>query len=111
MITSIEELAEHLGTTPECGARRLYKNTTCGIGFSYGASGVVVVGYCEGTNGDCAPHRLSWGFTAEQFDEAVQRADQDGCDLWDATHGCDDCGCDGAVNPGCPTCGGQGVVI
>jgi hypothetical protein len=111
VINTIAELAEHLGTESDRVGRRLYKDTSCGIGFHHDASGVTVSGYCEGTDADCPAHHLAWGFSAEQFDAAVEEADQDGCAMWDATHGCEDCGCDGEVNPGCTTCGGDGVVI
>jgi hypothetical protein len=43
-------------------------------------------------------------------------ADKDGCELWDETHGCDDCGEEDEfgnrpINPECVSCGGAGAVI
>lgn len=118
-IQNLAELALHVGAarpTKESIARRLYKDTTCGIGFHPDDYGVVVSGYCEGDVGDCPTHYLKWGFTAEQFDKAVEQADKDGCDLWEQTHGCDDCstfvvGNYRPVDPGCSTCQGSGQVL
>ena len=45
------------------------------------------------------------------FDRAVQTIEDAADDIWMDTHGCDDCGTDGSVNPGCTSCLGEGVVI
>lgn len=112
--------------------RRLYKDTKCGIGFAFwghtgidkdgqrvtigSPKGISVEGYCEGDVGDCEAHELEFPFLGVELDEAVERADQDGCDLWDETHGCECCGEPNehghiAVNPDCKECGGAGRVI
>lgn len=114
MIRNIQELADHVGAARADDAairRRLFKDTSCGIGFASTETGIVVAGYCEGTDDCCPEHALDYPFTADAFDEAVKAADEDGCRLWDETHGCEDCGLDGAVNPECPTCKGEGEVL
>jgi len=74
-------------------ARRLYKDTSCGISFWMPDSrlSVSVSGYCEGSDVEHPAHTLDFPFTAEVFDEAVRQADKDGCETWDATHGCEHC--------------------
>lgn len=117
-IRNLIELGAHLGCEPTLGSirRRLYKDTECGIGFSADETGVVVSGYCEGDVGDCPSYHLDWGFTENDFGTALELADKDGCDLWDATHGCEDCNTeeiDGyrPIDPNCKSCGGDGQVI
>lgn len=70
-----------------------------------------VGGYCEGVDGQPEPHWMKYPFTGCEFDVIVAAADSDGCDLWNNTHGCDDCGWDGAINPDCLSCKGEGVVL
>ena len=129
MIESIYSLAEHLSISglaiaspteadnlAKRIAKRLFKDTRCGIGFYADDGGVTVAGYCEGTDADCPAHRLTYPFTAEAFDAACEEADQEGCDLWDETHGCDDCETtevDGwkPVDPNCLSCEGSGAII
>ena len=119
-IYNLRDLHKHVGsmsddsTDEACKAgiaRRLYKDTACGIGFSCTERGVTVAGYCEGTDAECAPHVLLFPFKPEEFDAAVQEADADGCALWDDTHGCDECGLDGAINADCEECGGEGRIL
>ena len=47
------------------------------------------------------------------FDAAVQRIEDAAQDIWNETHGCDECVKHGgtAVDPNCPSCGGEGVAI
>lgn len=118
-IQNLKQLAGHLGAvnqTTESIAHLLFKDTRCGIRFSANDKGVVVAGYCEGGVGDCPPHRLEWGFTPEEFDLAVEEADEEGCALWDQTHGCSDCQTeevDGRkpIDAKCKGCRGTGQVI
>ena len=126
-VTNIRDLAELVGaardgsegeTVEEIGksiARRLYKDTSCGISFWSDDKSVVLTGYCEGSDNYIEGHSLPFPFTSEEFWEAVAQADEDGCNTWDETHGCEECGeeVDGVipVNPNCKNCGGDGVVI
>jgi hypothetical protein len=104
--STFEELAKGI-------AHRLYKDTSCGIGFHApkGGKSVIVSGYCEGTDAECQSRELVFPFTPEEFDAEVEAADQDGIDLWNETHGCERCGMGGVVNPDCKGCGGEGVII
>ena len=97
-------------------ARRLYKDTECGVSFWSDCERVVVTGYCEGSDWHIEGRELPFPFTPEEFWETVKAADQDGCDTWDETHGCDDCGTENeygviSVNPDCKTCGGSGAIL
>lgn len=120
MIENLVQLAEHVGAnepTKESIAHRLYKDTECGVCFSLTVAGVVVAGYCEGFVGDCQNYELNWPFDEDVFDNLVEKVDKEGCELWDATHGCEECGTDVGdsgyrpVNKTCKGCGGAGAVF
>ena len=94
---NLADLAAHLGATRDDAAsiaRRLYKDTRCGISFYVYECGrwVSVAGYAEGS-GDacCEPIEFCFPFDLSEFDKAVERADQEGCDLFDKFH-CHLCG-------------------
>ena len=126
-IFNLLELARHVGVFGDLAgteedlikhiAHRLYKDTSCGIGFSATKDEVSVSGYCEGTDAECPNRTLPFPFLPKKFDDMVDAADEDGNDLWDATHGCDECGEADyetgytRVNPKCKGCGGDGVII
>ena len=111
-------------------SRRLYKDTSCGIGFSWardpeGFDSVSVSGYCEGTDAECESYSLTFPFQIEDFWTLVEQADKDGCDMWDETHGCEECWPEGTcdnwgneykpgevgapINKECKACEGHGV--
>ena len=119
-INNLTELSVYLDVDAraEAVARRLYKDTECGISFFEDPDKeyVSVSGYTEGVDQPCPAHILHYPFTAPEFDEAVKAADEDGCSLWGETHGCDKCDTlevDGRkpVDPNCPSCQGGGMVF
>lgn len=69
----------------------LFKHTSCGVTFFYGIDCVSVCGYCEGVDRAPPARTLRFPFHREAFWNTVEKADQDGADLWDATHGCPYC--------------------
>lgn len=113
MINNLADLAIHLGAkepTVESIAHRVYKDTS-GSCFTADETKVTVAGYVEGCDGECPRHELAFPFTPDAFDEALKDCDREADELWMDTHGCEDCGLDGRVNPECPSCGGDGVVL
>ena len=133
MIKSIGDLAEMLGIDRhDIGSdnyikKELFKSTTCGICFDHDHRGIILSGYCEGTDLECQTHRLDYPYTEDEFWATVTEADTDGMEIWDATHGCEQCwpnGCmdewdnlfepgepGGPVDPDCVYCRGEGVSI
>lgn len=125
-IRNIRQLADHVGAgydkkdadieVASRVARRLYKDTDCGICFGHTGYSVSVSGYCEGIDAECRSHSLNFPFSQKEFDELVQTADDDGNTMWNETHGCEKCGPENEygyrdVNPNCEECGGFGGVI
>lgn len=136
VISDIGHLAKEVGVDHTASkrerliAKELFKGTSCGISFySFGEGYVVLSGYCEGTDFECYSHQLDYPFTAGEFWKAVEQADNDGCAMWDKTHGCEDCwggesvGNDWGdivgphdygrrpVDDSCGGCGGRGMIL
>ena len=76
-----------------------------------------VTGYCEGSDVEHEVYAVPFPCTPEAIDEAIAQADKDGIATWNDTHGCDDCGepewgmYDRAINPDCPSCKGEGIIL
>ena len=82
MIYNTTQLAEKVGIPAERIARALYKGTQCGICYGTTDTGVYVCGYAEGADVECEKITLDFPFAIEQFWDAVQAADDEGCALW-----------------------------
>ena len=107
--------------------KSLFKYTSCGVSFWRTDNGVSVCGYCEGSDVHIEPHNLTFPFNRDEFSEAVEKADLDGCDAWNQTHGCEECSPEGGlnqygdefqpgevggpVNPDCSGCKGHGIIL
>lgn len=64
-----------------------FKYTECGCCYSSRQGGIMVCGYAEGSgDAECPSHNLDFPFTLEQFNTALQLADDEGCELWDMCH-------------------------
>jgi hypothetical protein len=77
-------------------------------------------GYVEGWDGELEPITLTRKrgglLGVDDYWKAVEVADIEAGDVWNETHGCEDCGTPGeyggnAINSACKTCGGQGVIL
>ena len=108
---NLADLAAHVCAhhdTEASIAKRLFKATRCGISFCADPGGhqVSVAGYAEGS-GDacCEPIVLGFPIELDAFDKAVERADQEGCDLWDEHH-CHACGAEKGYEEACEPCPG-----
>jgi hypothetical protein len=121
VITNVADLAEHLGADPTEAsiAKRIYRATECGawLKITDDATNVEIGSIVEGVDGPTAgPEVLTFPFTVPEFDAAVQTVEDQASEIWNATHGCEQCGPedDGGyrhVNPECAGCKGEGVII
>jgi len=106
---NIADLAQHLGATRDNAssiAKRLFKDTRCGISFYASRDGAVsIAGFAEGS-GDayCEPIIFQFPIDLDEFDKGVERADQEGCDLFDEYH-CRHCGAETHYEDPCNECG------
>jgi len=129
-IQNIADLASHLCAahdTEASIAKRIFKDTSCGCPAGVDAQGFWVAGYCEGSDREHEVHRVPFPCDSDAIDKAIEQADKDGCATWNDTHGCEDCypegSCDeygnefapgevgGPVDPKCPTCNGDGIIM
>lgn len=130
MINNIKELAAHFCAYCDTEAsiqKRLFKDTECGVSCGVDDKCFWVAGYCEGSDWEHETYRLEFPFTEEAIDKAIEKADQDGCETWNQTHGCEKChpdgSCDqwgntfapgevgGPIDPNCKECGGHGSIL
>lgn len=110
--------------------RNVYKYTSCG---AYVAEvdppdkpkALLLSSIVEGVDDGTEIHYLPYPFTIDQFQDALQAVEDEAKEIWNATHGCEDChdhpqvdewGNEnefGAwpINPECKTCEGEGAII
>ena len=85
-------------------------------------TGIMVGSIVEGVDFGTENHWVDVvGRTVEQiiadFNAAVDAVEDEVSYIWNQTHGCDDChmvnewGDEGAINPDCPSCSGEGTLI
>lgn len=128
-IENLKDLAEELGSdeTEASMSRRVYKGTSCGAWLAHTSNGVRVGSIVEGTDQCANPVELSFPFTDKEFWAALDDIEKQ-CDaIWKDTHGCEKCWPNGTVdqygntfepgeigapvNPDCPGCGGDGIIL
>jgi len=129
MITDIKVLAEIVGADPteRSLSRRVYKSTECGAWLVLVEGGVRVGSIVEGTDRCADPVTLTYPFLAGEFWEALEDIERQCNTIWKETHGCEKCWPEGTVdqygnefkpgevgapvNPECPGCGGDGIIL
>jgi len=104
----------------------VYKYTDCGAWVAFEMDQVLIGSIVEGVD-ECTPTvTLPWPITVDQWETAIEQVETWAREIWNNTHGCPYCTGldprdgdvlsvwepgDTAVNPNCPHCGGEGVVI
>ena len=98
--------------------RNIYKYTACGAWVTEDEQGVTLGSIVEGVDEGTETHSLTYPFTIDQFQDALQSVEDEADEIWKATHGCEDCNMvsdfhEGlhAVNPECKTCKGEGMIF
>ena len=84
----LRDLAEHIGAweaSEGAIAKRLFKDTRCGISFTVSPedNSVSVCGYAEGSDAELEPVTLEFPFSLSEFSKAVRDVDEDGCKAWE----------------------------
>ena len=105
--------------------KTIYKGTVCGASFSHHGDMVVVGSIIEGVDYDTKSHELVFPFSEDSFWRALDDVEQEAADIWNDTHGCEDCWdctqvdewgneCEFSqwpINPKCTNCDGGGTII
>ena len=60
----------------------VFRGTECGCIFDSDEKGIMVGGYAEGSDAELPMRGLDWGFTIEEFTEALDDADREGVEEW-----------------------------
>jgi hypothetical protein len=92
---------------------RLFVAFTCEV--PVGTRTVFRVGsIVEGVDAEVFPETVVLPCTGAQIDQAIECVEFAANDLWQDTHGCDECNTDEhdhRINPDCESCGGDGAMI
>ena len=81
VITSEQDLKDYYDTNDV--ERMVFKYTDCGCCYYANEDCVSVAGYAENSeDAECPSHTLYFPFTIDEWDQALEIADQEGCDLW-----------------------------
>lgn len=118
-ICNVSQLAHAVGViTPGLIRKAIYKGTECGAWINFREDGVDIGSIVEGVNECTDTIKLDYEkFTDEDFWQALKKIEQQAKEIWDRTHGCDDCSEEidengnRPINPDCPTCKGEGIII
>ena len=100
--------------------KAIWKGTSCGAWIEpiTGNLGVTVGSIVEGVDWGTDTHCLRYPFKESDLWSALEKVEVEANEIWDSTHGCDECGdpdeYNGGhihINPECPSCKGEGVII
>lgn len=119
-IKDIEQLMKAIGTNNL--QKTVYKYTDCGAWIDTETEGQITMGsIVEGVDQCTETYTLIFGkFTLNDFNKALDQIEDEAKQIWNETHGCDDCYPDlpqddmwigNPVNPECKSCEGYGAVI
>lgn len=78
--------------------------------------GVRIGSIVEGADACTQTRELFFPFSEQAWQDALEGVEKEADWIWRETHGCDACGIEGefggnAINPECPECHGEGVVL
>ena len=81
VICSVEDLCDHLETTPDRLERDMFKYTNCGMPIAWDDDKVTLCVYAEGADAEWS-HDLFFPFTAKEFDKMVEVVEEESEELW-----------------------------
>ena len=105
--------------------KTIYKGTSCGASIGHYGNAVVLESIVEGVDYGTQSHELVFPFSEQSFWDALQNVEDEASEIWNATHGCEDCWdctqvdewgseCEFGqwpINPICTSCNGHGTII
>ena len=98
-------------------AKSIYKGTDCGLSVGFTKKGLTLSSIVEGVDLCTETIEVCYPFGNNELWDAVEKVEAQAEAIWNATHGCEDCGEEDpetgyiAINEGCKTCHGEGVII
>ncbi len=98
--------------------KAIYKYTNCGAWITHTDISVRIGSNVDGVDQVTDVMVLFYPFEMEKFWEEWDKIENQAEEIWNKTHGCEDCGIvsefdEGlhAINPECKTCKGEGIII
>jgi hypothetical protein len=119
-VNNLKEFLEQRGFGEETFAnveRSICKYTTCGAWTREVENGIEVGSIVEGVDYGTDSHTVTYPFELKEFYDALQLVEDEVSQIWNDTHGCEDCGIEHPeygsrmINPECKTCEGAGQII
>ena len=118
-VKNLKELANEIGCpdhTIGSISRSISKGTDCGAFVESIRGGVRVGSIVEGCDIQTSNHDLQFPFSMDTFWQATKKVEVEANFIWNQTHGCSECWVGEfpgytAINPDCPSCHGNGVVL
>jgi len=119
IIKNLNDLLKVVGVDSKGELERvIYKYTDCGAWVATDNAEEVRLGsIVEGVDYVTREHCLTYPFTRDKFWRALEAIEEEAEQIWDDTHGCEDCGEEDPesgytpINPDCKSCGGDGIVF
>lgn len=119
--TTVEDLVASLERVNRSLSRRVYKMTDCGawgeveLDEATGRWWFRVGSIVEGSDREVGPVEVELPCRRREIWRAIEEVEEGAAEAWDATHGCETCaerlGEVGPIDPECPDCDGEGVVL
>lgn len=115
-----EYFGEPEGDLVKTCSRCLYEVTACGAWLALDGEGLRIGSIVEGAYACTPVHLLTWGEylgmdeggLAKWLDANIEEVEAEAQEIWNETHGCEECGEEGGpVDPNCKGCGGDGIVL
>ena len=108
----------------ECGEedfseveRATFKYTNCGAWITEEEAGIRVGSIVEGCDHGTGIYGVNYPFEIDDFWKALESVEKEAEEIWNDTHGCEDCGEENPetgytpINPECKTCNGEGTIL
>jgi len=92
-------------------SKSIFRSTSCGAWIKFNEDGVSMGSIVEGTDATTPIQTLTYPFPEKAFWDALNQVEYDAEDIWHDTHGCEECNLDGAINPKCKNCQGEGIIL
>lgn len=92
-------------------SRNVYKYTDCGAWITFWDDCIDIGSIVEGCDYGTDTYTLTYPFEIKEFWDALKAVEDEADSIWESTHGCEDCGLNGAINLECKTCEGEGVIL
>lgn len=115
-IKNVNDLAKEIGIEVEGIKKSIYKYTNCGAWIELKHGKIQMGSIVEGVDFGTQTYTLEYPFSAKEFWGTLESIEHEAEEIWNDTHGCEDCGEEGeygyiAINPNCKTCNGEGEII